>query len=329
MRPGEVTRLAVRGLIGTLLLIVVVVACLNINRLPLVGNNDVIHIEFAEAGALKSGDAVLVSGAQVGRVREVRLDRGKVIADIVLSDTDLRLGNRTEAAIVTMTLLGRAAVQLRPDGEGSLDAGDTIPVLRTSAPYSLTSTLNQLTDTTAAINKEQLAAALAQTSASFDATADDVGPALNGIRRLAETLNANDAELTSLLDRADRVSGVLASRDREISTLVTTGRALLTELDERQDLVVALLRNARALSRELRAVVNENDTVTGQALTELDRVIELLNENRVDLIRSIKGVRGYATAFGEAISSGPWFDAYIQNLTSPGTLAPILSGVIP
>ncbi len=322
-------RLAIRGVIGTLVIALVVLACMNINRLPLIGNNDIVHVEFAEAGNLKGGDAVMVSGATVGRVREVRLEKDKVVADIVLNDKDLVLGTETEAAIVTMTLLGRAAIQLTPRGEGRVEAGDTIPVTRTSAPYSLTSTLNQLTDTSAAINKEQLAAALAQTSASFEGTADDIGPALNGIRRLADTLTSNDAELTSLLDRADRVTGVLASRDKQIGTLLGSGHSLLAELNARQDVVVDLLRSTRALSRELQGLVSDNRETVPAALTQLDKVITLLNDNRDELQASIVGLRGYATAFGEAISSGPWFDAYIQNLTSPGTLAPVLSGLVP
>ena len=58
-------------------------------------------------------------------------------------------------------------------------------------------------------------------------------------------------------------------------------------------------------------------------------MVDVLNKNKADLQASITGLRGYATAFGEALASGPWFDAYIQNLTSPSTLVPILSGVTP
>lgn len=322
-------RLALRGLTGTVAIALVVLACMNINRLPVVGSNEVLHIEFAEAGNLKGGDAVMVSGATVGRVRDVRLAKGKVVADVVINEDGLDLGEQTEAEIVTMTLLGRAAVELTPRGRGALEAGDTISVANTSAPYSLTSTLNQLTDTSAAINKEQLAAALDQASASFEGTADDIGPALNGIRRLADTLTSNDAELTSLLDRADRVSKVLASRDEEMTTLLSSGHSLLSELRARQHVVVDLLRSTRALARELHGLAEDNEETLPAALQQLDEVIVLLNDNRTQLAASISGLRGYATAFGEAISSGPWFDAYIQNLTSPGTLAPIISGLVP
>ena len=52
-----------RGLVGTLALVLVVLAAMNFNSLPLVGNRGVISVEFAEAGGLKEGDSVLISGA--------------------------------------------------------------------------------------------------------------------------------------------------------------------------------------------------------------------------------------------------------------------------
>lgn len=322
-------RLAVRGIVGTLVLVLVVAAAMNINRLPLIGNNDVLEVRFAEAGGLKGGDAVLVSGAQVGKVREVRLDGEEVVADVVLTDRSIRLGDRTKARIVTVTLLGRAAVELEPGGAGDMEAGDAIPVERTSSPYNLTSTLNQLTETTAAIDKPQLAAALDQASKALNAASPDIGLALEGITSLSSAISSNDDELASLLARADGVTEVLAGRDAQIASLLGSGRSLLTELNARQRVVVDLLRSARALSAQLGLLLDETDDVLGPALRQLDGVVAVLNENKEDLQKSIVGLRGYATAFGEALASGPWFDAYIQNLTSPATLAPILSGVLP
>lgn len=322
-------RLAARGLIGTVVLVLVVLAALNINRLPLIGNSDVVHVQFAEAGGLKGGDAVMVSGAEVGKVREVRLDRKHVVADVVLTDPDIVLGDRTEARIITMTLLGRAAVELVPRGSGEIGGGESIPLARTSSPYNLTSTLNELTETTTDIDKAQLAAALDHASTTLSSSSPDLRPALDGITALSRAVSSNDDELRALLVHADSVTGMLASRDQQIASLLTSGRSLLSELDARQDVVVSLLESARALAAQLRLLLEDTDDVLGPALDELDGVVDVLNENRKNLQASIVGLRGYATAFGEAISSGPWFDAYIQNLTSPGTLAPILSGIVP
>ncbi|RHW23623.1 MCE family protein [Nocardioides immobilis] len=320
-------RIAVRGVIGTVTLVLVVVAAFNINRLPLIGNSDVIHVQFAEAAGLGSGDAVMISGARVGKVREVRIEDEYVVADIVLTDGDIELGDRTEARIITITLLGRAAVELDPRGSGELEAGETIPVDRTSSPYNLTSTLNQLTETTAEIDKEQLAEALEEASATLSASSPDLGPALNGITALSSAVSANDDELRSLVDRADRVTAVLAGRDEQIASLLGAGRSLLSEVHARQDVVISLLHSARELSAQLRLMIRDTDDVLGPALEELDDVVDVLNKNKANLQGTITGLRGYVTAYGEAVSSGPWFDVYLQNLTSPATLAPILSGV--
>lgn len=328
-REASADRTALRGLIGTVVLVVVVLAALNINRLPLIGNNEVLQVQFAEAGGLRGGDAVLISGASVGKVRAVQLDGEHVVADVVITDGEVTLGELTEARIISVTLLGRAAIELDPRGNGELGAGDVIPIGRTSSPYNLTATLNELTDTTAEIDKSQLAAALDQASKTLSATSPDLGPALEGITALSSAISSNDDELRSLVDRADRVTGVLAGRDEQIASLLGSGRSLLTELDERQEVVVSLLSSARGLARQLRLMLKDTDDVLGPALRELDGVVDVLNKNKADLQASITGLRGYVTAYGEVVGSGPWFDAYIQNLTSPSTLVPLLSGVTP
>ena len=318
-----------RGLMGTMLIVLVVLASLNLNRLPLVGNSEVIHARFAEAGGLRGGDSVVVSGAEIGKVREVTLEDGVVEADLALTDPDVELGDQTEARIITTTLLGRAAVELVPAGGGDLEAGETIPVERTDSPYSITSALNQLTTESGQIDKEALQRAIDQASSVLEGSQGSVGPALRGITDISRAIAANDDQLATLLDRATRVTGVLADRDQQVASLLTAGESLFAELDARQRVVDDLLSSAQALAAQLRAVLEENAQVIGPALRQLNDIVAVLNRNKKAIQETLVGLRGYATAFGDAASTGPWFDAYIQNLTDPATLAPILSGILP
>jgi phospholipid/cholesterol/gamma-HCH transport system substrate-binding protein len=318
-----------RGLMGTMLIVLVVLASLNLNRLPLVGNSEVIHARFAEAGGLRGGDSVVVSGAEIGKVREVTLEDGVVEADLALTDPDVELGDQTEARIITTTLLGRAAVELVPAGGGDLEAGETIPVERTDSPYSITSALNQLTTESGQIDKEALQRAIDQASSVLEGSQGSVGPALRGITDISKAIAANDDQLATLLDRATRVTGVLADRDQQVASLLTAGESLFAELDARQRVVDDLLSSAQALAAQLRAVLEENAQVIGPALRQLNDIVAVLNRNKKAIQDTLVGLRGYATAFGDAASTGPWFDAYIQNLTDPATLAPILSGILP
>lgn len=321
------SRNALRGIVGTLLIFAVMVLALNASSLPFIGDGDIIHVQFSEAGGLASGDAVMISGAQVGQVRRVALEGARVVADIVITDSSAPLGTLTRARIITVTLLGRAAIQLVPDGPGRLAAGATIPLGRTSSPYNLTSDLNELTRRTSQIDKQQLASALQQAAATLNGTQGSIGPALAGIADLSAAVENNSTQLLELLGRASRVTEVLASRNKQVSVLLTDGDALLAELNARQSVVVGLLRSAHSLAQQLREVVADNRTTVGPALDQLDRVVGVLNNNRTALQQSITGLRGYVTGFGETLSTGPWFEAYIQNLTSAATVVPILSGL--
>ena len=320
---------AVRGVLGTLMIIAVVVSTLTYRNWPLLRNTDTVQVEFAEAGGLKKSDEVVVSGASVGKVSDIRLEGDRVVVTVKLSDHDLRLGDDTRADIITVTLLGRAAVRLDPRGRGDLERGATIPIARTGSPYDVTQALSELTGETQQIDTDQVAAALRQVSTTFADTPRTLGPALRGIKKVSETLASNDQALQDLLANASDVTGVLASRDQEIARLLTSGNDLLSELDARQEVITGLLASARSLSHQLTAVAKENGAVLPKTLAEVNQVVDLLNRNKRNLQLTITGLRNYATAFGEAISSGPFFDAYIQNLTSPGTLAPVISGLTP
>lgn len=315
----------VLGLLGTVVLVLVVLASLNFSSLPLVDGGRHVEAVFPEAGGLQAGDDVVVSGAVVGKVDDLRIEGDTVRIGLTLRDDDLRLGDRTRARIVTVTLLGQAALELVPAGSG--DLGGVIPRERTSSPYDVTSALNQLTSTTADIDVDQLAASLQQVSSTFADTPADVRPALDGITRLSAVLAENDTTLRRLLARAGRVTTVLASRNDRVASLLQSGQQLLGELTARRQVVESLLVDATRVSRSVRALAQENTDALGPALDNLDDVIAVLQRNKADLQDALDGVRNYATAFGEAVSTGPFFDAYIHNLTAPSSLVPYLSAL--
>ncbi|GAA4119446.1 hypothetical protein GCM10022215_22020 [Nocardioides fonticola] len=325
MRPRFRLPTPVLGLVGTLVIVLVVLASINVGSLPLINGGRHLEAVFPEAGGLQAGDDVVVSGATVGKVDDLRIVGDTVHIGLTLHDEGLKLGDRTRARIVTVTLLGQAALELVPAGSG--DVGGVIPRERTSSPYDVTSALNQLTTTTADIDVDQLAASLQQVSDTFADTPAEVRPALEGVSRLSAVLAENDTTLRRLLARASRVSEVLASRNGQVADLLQSGQQLLGELTARRQVVESLLVDATRVSRSVRSLAEENTDVLGPALDNLDRVITVLQRNKADLQAALDGVRNYATAFGEAVSTGPYFDAYIQNLTAPSSLTPYLSAL--
>lgn len=327
-RPAGRTRIPTPlvGLIGTLLIVLVVVGAIRADSLPLLDGGRHVKVELREAGGLQPGDDVVVSGAKVGTVKALRLRGNSVEADVLVKDSGLRLGRETRAKIVTITLLGQAALELVPAGEGEL--AEAIPKERTTSPYDVTSALSQLTTETSQIDVDQLASSLQQVASTFSDTPAEVRPALEGVTRLSQVIARNDETLRSLLARANRVTSVLASRDTQVASLLRSGEDLLGQLTARRQVVESLLVDATRVSRAVRSAVRENTDALGPALDRLDDVVTILRRNRTEIDAALDGVRNYATAFGEAVSSGPYFDAYIQNLTAPASLAPIVSALL-
>jgi phospholipid/cholesterol/gamma-HCH transport system substrate-binding protein len=304
------------GLIGTVIVTCVVTAAFEYNKLPFINDYNNYSAYFSEAGGIKPASSVRVSGMGVGRVSDIRLDGTKVRVGFTVRK-GIELGDRTEAAIKTETILGAKMLELTPRGEGRL-AGP-IPLERTTSPYDLPDALGDLTTTISGLDTAQLSSALTTLAETFKETPPDLRPALQGVARFSETLNNRDAQLRSLLGNASKVSAVLGRRSQQIAGLVANSNALLAALLDEQDSLDALMNDLTAVSHQVSGLVDDNRTQLKPALDKLNGVLEILDNRKEDIQRTLPKFKRYAMSFGECLGSGPFFKAYVANLV-PGQI---------
>ncbi|MCV7380743.1 MCE family protein [Mycobacterium alsense] len=309
------------GLVGTLVVTGVVVAAFEYNKLPFIKNANDYAAYFSEAGGIKTGSSVRVSGMGVGRVSGVRLEGTKVRVGFTVRK-NVQLGDRTEAAIKTETILGSKMLELTPRGDGRLTG--PIPLERTRSPYDLPDALGDLTTTISGLDTAQLSSALTTLANTFKETPADLKPALEGVARFSATLNSRDAQLRNLLGDANKVSAVLGGRSQQIATLVANSNALLAALLDERDSLDALMNNLSAVSRQLSGLVDDNRSQLKPALDKLNGVLEVLDNRKEDLQRTLPKFKRYAMSFGECLGSGPFFKAYVANLIPGQISGPIL-----
>jgi phospholipid/cholesterol/gamma-HCH transport system substrate-binding protein len=283
--------------------------------------------DFTEAGGLSTGDDVTVSGIIVGKVSSVDLVGDHVQVTFTLSSTGMRIGTQTRAAIEAVTLLGKMGLVLQPAGGGSLAHGAEIPVSRTTAPYNVTEALDDLTQTTSALDVRQLDSAMRTISTTLSTAAPNVAPALNGVLRLSQAINARDSQLTELLRHSANVTGMLTSRDSQIQSLLTDGTQLLSELNARSDALTQLLANGTALSQQMSGLVTDNSKRIGPALDQLNAVLKLLQNNKTNIDRALAKAAPLVRELGGIISSLPVLDIYVPNLP-PTNLVPGLPSLL-
>ena len=108
------------GVVGILVVVLAVIAAFSYDKLPFIKGTSDYSAYFAEAGGIKPGSDVRVSGMSVGRVSDVKLEGTKVLVDFTVRN-GVELGDRTEAAIKTETVLGNKMLEITPRGDGRLD----------------------------------------------------------------------------------------------------------------------------------------------------------------------------------------------------------------
>lgn len=304
------------GLMGTAIVVCVAVAAFQYDKLPFIKNTNDYAAYFAEAGGIKTGNTVRVSGMGVGRVSDIRLEGTKVRVGFTVRK-GIQLGDRTEAAIKTETILGSKMLELTSRGAGTLTG--VIPLERTTSPYDLPVALGDLTTTISGLDTNQLSSALTTLAETFKETPADLKPALQGVARFSQTLNNRDEQLRSLLGNANEVSGVLGRRSQQIAGLVANSNALLAALLDERDSIDALMNNLTAVSHQISGLVNDNRTQLKPALDKLNGVLEILDNRKEELQQTLPKFKRYAMSFGEVLGSGPFFKAYVANLI-PGQL---------
>lgn len=314
------------GIVGLVLAISVALSALQFDRLPFIRSGATFTAFFGDAGGLVPGDPVQVAGVRSGRVDEVELDGAKVLVRFTL-DESIVLGEKTSAAIKTNTVLGRKSLELTPTGSGALRADDTIPLDRTTSPYSLNQALSDLGSTVQGLDLQKVDQTLDELSATFADTPAPLRSALDGVTALSRSINARDQALSDLLGRAQNVTKILADRGTQINALLLDGNELLGELDRRRTAIGQLIVYVNGLAQQLSGLVADNEAQLGPALDRLNSVLDLLARNRQHITDALDGLGPYAAALGEQVGSGPYFQAYVANWAS-GALQTLVDGLV-
>jgi len=304
------------GLVGIGVVTAGVVAALEYDKLPFINQGKHYSAYFTEAAGLSAGAPVQIAGFRLGQVSEVSLEGPRVLVNFTV-DKSIRLGDRTEAAIKTKTLLGARMLAVSPRGDGQLSG--PIPTERTTAPYELPTALGDLSATISGLDTGQLNTALTTLAQTFQNTPGDIKVAMEGVARFSRTLNTRDEQLRALLANANKVTAVLGRRADELVTLVQDTNALLAQLRTQSAAIDKISGNISALSKQLSGLVADNNAQLRPALDKLNGVLTMLDNHKEKLQQSLKLANGFALSLGESVSAGPFFKAYIANLP-PGQL---------
>ncbi|MGE2737157.1 MCE family protein [Mycolicibacterium vaccae] len=321
MKPFKERNQLVVGGVGLAVTAGIVLGAVNYDKLPFVDSGREYTAHFAEAGGLTTESTVHVSGFKVGQVKSIDLDGPRVLVTFTV-DKDIRLGDRTEAAIKTKGLLGTKLLEVTARGDGRQEG--TIPLDRTRSPYQLPDALGDLSATISGLDTDQLSESLRMLSSTFADTPPQLRIAVEGVARFSDTLNERDAELRNLLANANKATTVLAERSDQVVSLVSDTNALLASLQAQSAALDEISGNISSLSQQLQGFIGENRATMKPALDKLNGVLTILDNRKERLQKSLSLLNSYSMSLGESVSSGPFFKTYVSNLLPGQFLQPFI-----
>ena len=302
---------AVIGMIGIALTAALVLGALQYKKLPFFNPGRTYSAYFAESSGLRAGAPAQVAGFRVGQVSRVKLDGPRVLVTFSV-DKHIHIGDRTEAAIRTKSLLGAKVLDITPRGTGQLTG--PIPLDRTAPAYQLPDALGDLAKTVSGLNTDQLNESLTTLAQTFKDTPPDLKAAVAGVARLSQSLDERDAQLRGLLGNARKATGVLAERTDQVVSLIADTNALLAQLRTQSAALDDFGGKISAVSKQISALIAENRTQLRPALDKLNGVLTIVDNRKERVQKAIKLLNQYAMSLGESLSSGPFFKVYLANL---------------
>ncbi len=78
-----------------------------------------------------------------------------------------------------------------------------------------------------------------------------------------------------------------------------------------------MLSGAKTVAAELITLVHDNEQQIGPALTNLQKSIDMLNDNQANISKTLKLAAPFYSLYANVLGNGRWFDAVIVNLIPP------------
>ncbi len=329
------------GIFGIAVVVCLVLVSFGYTKLPFWPQGKTYEAFFTDAGGIAPGDDVNVSGIKVGQVNSVGLAGNAAKATFTV-DRNIQVGDQTLVAIKTDTVLGQKSLDVTPAGGGSVSS---IPLGRTTTPYTLNAALQDLGANTAALDKPKFQEALQTLTDTLADATPQLRSTLDGVTDLSRAINTRDEALGELLAHARSVSQTLGQRAEQVNSLIVDGNQLFAALDERRAALSNLIAGIDDVSVQISGFVAAHREQFGPTLSKLNLVVDNLNERKEHISEALKRLPPYATTLGEVVGSGPGFqinlyglppaaisemllDAYFQPGKLPDSLSDYLKGLV-
>ena len=238
---------------------------------------------FADANGLSRGASVQVAGDPVGQVTDVSAAGRQAVVGMRIDHRYAPMHRGTIARIRYSTLLAQKYVELSPAaGSPPLADGATIPSDQTVTPVDFDqflSTLDPETRRQAQVLVQQLGGGVEGRGETVDLLLDQLSGLAGESRGGLGTLDAHDADLSSITANLATTSARLAESRQQLGDLIANTASVAGTLSDNDRSLDDLLVHLAATSRDVDQTLDGNEGNLHDTVTQLDPLLSGLNGN--------------------------------------------------
>lgn len=306
------------------------------------GPTDSYSALFTDVTGLGGGDDVRVAGVRVGRVDAVTLV-GDVAQVTFQIDSEQSIYPDTVASVMYQNIVGQRYLGLSRDRRSApaqpLPAGSQIPLQRTEPSFDVGALLNGFEPLFTLLDPTQVDRLTNAMIDAFQGDSVDVAQFVAQTAELTATFAGPDEILGDVIDNLDTIVGDLAAQDANLAGVITTAHAMVSELNNRREHLIA---SAGSLNRTAARIAAIGDAVYPQMSELLHREpgfvqhiagmpdqLAFLGSNTPLVLKGLARVSGdgaYGNAYGCSVNLMGFFPGLtelvpkIVELASPGNV---------
>lgn len=309
-------------------------------NLPLPGGADLgsdpytVTAELDDVLSLVPQSAVKVNDVAVGRVTRIELGGDDWAARVTMKiNGKVRLPADAGARLEQSSLLGEKYVQLvapaKETTAGRLGDGSVIPVARTGRNTEVEEVFGALSLLLNGGGVNQLKTITQELNAALGGREPEVRSLLKRVNTLVTTLDENRDAITDALDGVNRLSSTLATRKKDVGTVLTDLSPGLKTLEKQRGSLLAMLRSLDTLSGVAVATIDASKDDMVADLKALAPTLKALADAGSDLPDSLQVLLTYP--FTDEVLNGvkgDYLNTYLHLAATPGTVVvpPLIPG---
>ena len=258
---------------------------------------------FDAAGqGLLPGSDVKVRGVNIGQVRRIDLVDGAAEIRLRITDGE-EVPEGASATIRPKTLFGEKFVDIdpgaAPPGADVLVDGDELT--NTQGGFELEQVLADTYPLLQAIDPGELTTVLSELAAAGDGLGDEVNRTLVNGDELAQVFADNAGNTEQFLGDLAKISDELVGQADTVLEIADAANAALPALNEGEDDLIALLEQTGRLSNDVADLLEANRPFVRASFVEGSRTLQLLHDQRDQVIPLVIGLRQYVETLSSLI----------------------------